>query len=810
MAQESAVWLSVGRMFIWSKQGVTIIYLTISWLAGIWLASAWDLPITAWLTASLPPLFGAFFLRRHPIWSLSLTCLAIAALGAARYTLTIPKIDATHIAGFNGTKNLVLTGIIDQEPRVTDNVLEISLVVDTLRQEDRSPVPLHGKILVQAERYPFIPYGARVQVTGDLETPKNFTGFDYQEYLAHQNIYSIMWQPEIEILETNQGNPLIHFLLRIKAHNQETINRLLPEPQAALLSGILLGNEQGIPNDLKQDFRATGMTHIIAISGFNIAIIAGILLVGSRYIFAYRTGAWIAMAGILIYTIFVGAEASVVRAAAMGALLITATQIMGRPIFVPATIFTAALVMTLINPLLLWDVGFQLSFAAVLGLALFVGSWSKSFESKIQRHLPANAAGQATRLFSEVVLATMAAMLMTLPIMIYHFGTLSIISPLANFLILPAQSGVMFWGGLATILGSFLPALGQIPAWVAWLFLSYTTSLVHFFAHLPLATMPFSFSFKSVITAYGLVLGLTWLTNQDGEQRKNLLGNSRSARLKRSALAAIIIAILLIIIFIRQRPDGKLHVVFFDVGQGDATFIQTPDGRQVLVDGGQYGSLILDDLGGEMPFWDKDIDILVATHPDKDHFLGLISIIDHYNVGTLITNGEPGDSADYKALLDGAEENQITIHPALAGEIIELDNGIRLEILHPGPKLDPDLDNNNSVAMRLVYGDFSLLLTGDAEGMAERKMLGAGRPLQSLIYKAGHHGANTSSSALFLDAVRPQYVIISAGEGNQYGHPHEEMLKRAETVGAAVLRTDQQGTIEIISDGRSYWWKLHQ
>lgn len=215
----------------------------------------------------------------------------------------------------------------------------------------------------------------------------------------------------------------------------------------------------------------------------------------------------------------------------MGILLIIATHIMGRPIFLPAIIFTAALVMTLINPNILWDVGFQLSFAATLGLALYIGPWSQRIEAGMQPLLNPNAAQRITRLITEVVLATMASMIMTLPIMIYHFDTLSIISPLANLLILPAQPGVICWGGLATILGSFLLILGQVPAWVAWLFLSYITSLVRFFAGLPLTTVPIFYSINAVVVSYALILGLTWFSDQDREKKDKLLGNTRQARL---------------------------------------------------------------------------------------------------------------------------------------------------------------------------------------------------------------------------------------------------------------------------------------
>ncbi len=518
---------------------MTIIYWTISWLAGIWLAYTWDLPNLFWLILCLPAILGATLLRKHAPWPILMICIAAAGLGAVRYNLATPEIDNTHIANHNDTKSVILTGVVTSEPQIRDNYIDLHLNIDTFQQENGTEIDSDGEILVRTARNPIIPYGARLRASGNLETPQNFGEFDYRDYLARQGLYTIMAFPDIEILDTDLGNPLVHLLLRIKARAQETINHLLPEPQAALLSGILLGNDDGLPEDLKEDFQETGMTHIIAISGFNIAVVAGILLIGSRYVLPFRTAAWVAIAGIAIYTIFVGADASVVRAAAMGILLIVATQIMGRPIFLPSTIFTAALVMTLINPHILWDVGFQLSFAATLGLALYIGRWSQIIENRLQPALTPNAAQRTTKLVTEVILATMAAMIMTLPIIIYHFGTLSIISPLANFLILPAQPSIMLWGGLSTILGMISPLLGQVPAWIAWLFLIYTTSLVRFFASLSVTTIPMSLSFGSVTTTYALILGITWLSGQESEKKEQLFGRTRKARLLRGGLAAI-------------------------------------------------------------------------------------------------------------------------------------------------------------------------------------------------------------------------------------------------------------------------------
>jgi competence protein ComEC len=248
--------------------------------------------------------------------------------------------------------------------------------------------------------------------------------------------------PGITLESTNEGSPIYRAIYAIKDRARATIQRALPDPQAALLTGILLGDDSGLPPELEEQFRTTGMTHIIAISGFNIAILTGLLLAASRPLFGLRWSAWFVLLGIALYTVLVGADAAVVRAAIMGALFVIATRLLGRPTFAPAGLFTAALVMTLVNPFIPWDVGFQLSFVATLGLMLYVGPWSQWTQNNLRRFADPETASRLTRSISEVILATMAAMLLTLPLILYHFERLSLISPIANLFILPAQPGV--------------------------------------------------------------------------------------------------------------------------------------------------------------------------------------------------------------------------------------------------------------------------------------------------------------------------------------------------------------------------------
>lgn len=788
---------------------MTIVILTIAWMIGIWLASVVALPLAGWLATAvfLLPL-ALLFRRREGRAALALAALAALAFGGARYTLALPQIDANHLAFYNDAPESVgIIGVVVKEPDVHDRHTNLRVAAEQISFGDGTTYPVEGLLLVRANRFPEVPYGARVGVNGRLETPPEGEQFSYKAYLARQGVHSFVAQGRVRVLAEGQGSPALHAILALKAQAQATINLLIPEPEAALLSGILLGNDNGIPPDLAQDFRDTGMTHIIAISGFNIAILIAIMVSLADPFLARRTAVLVAVAGIIIYTILVGAEASVVRAAVMGSLFLFTSRWLGRPNFPYASLFFAGGVMTLFNPMTLWDVGFQLSFTATLGLMLYADPFTQWTRRRLARALDWSLTDRVMGVLSEAVLLTLAAQILTLPLMIGYFRQLSLISLLANALILPFQPGVMLWGGAATLAGLLWLPLGQPLAWVAWLFLALTVRLVEAFAAVPFAAVPLYLPIVALIGLYALIAAFTWYAQADGEKRTAVADFLRQNLSQRLAFSGSLLLLFLVGGWSLTQPDGRLHVTFLDVGQGDAIFIQTPSGRQVLVDGGNFPSVLNDQLSRQMPFWDREIDLLVATHPDADHVTGLTGVFERYRVGRLLTNGQGfNESPIYDAVLLAAEARGTPVQRAQAGQVIEIGDGVRLEALHPGEILTDDR-NENSVVLRLVYGDFSLLLTGDADEASERVMLGNGRSLHALVLKAGHHGSNTSTSAPFLEAVRPQIVIISAGKDNQFGHPNEEVLERITAVGAIPLRTDELGAIEVITDGQQMWWR---
>jgi len=254
-------------------------------------------------------------------------------------------------------------------------------------------------------------------------------------------------------------------------------------------------------------------------------------------------------------------------------------------------------------------------------------------------------------------------------------------------------------------------------------------------------------------------------------------------------------------------PDSKLKVSFLDVGQGDAILIKTPSGQQILIDGGPNPDTVCQQLGKKLPFWDKSLDMVALTHSDDDHLVGLMGVLQHYDVGQVLESGY-GEGPVYREWLTQVEDKKIDWTIARAGQQIDLGEGIVLEVIYPYDDLLEGTEskaNSNSVVLRLEWNGVSFLFTGDADSEAEQDMLYGGviRDLRCTVLKLGHHGSKYSTSSELLAAVDPQVAVISVGEGNTFGHPSDETLSRLD--GVDVYRTDERGTITFTTDGERLW-----
>ncbi len=791
-----------------------IVLLALLWLTGIWIASITNFVIDWWaltglccLAAAVPPLFRPS-LRRYALY---LLMIASFFLGGARYLLAQPSIDHNHIATYLDQKGVTITGQVVEEPDIRDRIINLTVAVESIKLADGTIKPAEGDILLRTPRFPIIDYGTQLTVKGDLETPFESAEFSYKDYLQLRGIYGVMSFPRMVESEAGHGSWLLTQLFGMKRQALNGISRHIPAPESGLLAGILLGVDHRMPEPIDQDFSTVGITHIVVISGYNIAILSSIFLA----LFSPFLGRWgsviATLVGITLFTLLVGADPSVARAALMGGVYVVTSKLIGRRNAPVPILMLAAFCMTLINPNAIWDIGFQLSFAATLSLMLYARPLTLAVQRWLKNRFPAKTTRLILNGLTDSVLVTLAAQVLTLPILLYYFESLSLISIVANAFVLPVQPLIMIWGGLVVLFSFFLPAVAQLFGWVVWVFLRYTIRVAQLLALVPFASIEVPFSLTALICVYLLIFGLTWFNRQELEFRQKWFSLLKQNVGRRVVLVGSVICIALGWQWMIHRPDGYLHVYFFDVGQGDATLIQTPSGRQILIDGGYYPTLMKQHLGSNLPLWDKQIDLLIATHPDADHVTGLPELFDRYQFDQLLVSypdADDNNSGPYAELLDRARANDVQITRPQAGDVIEIGDGVRLEIIHPATDLLQDGRNDNSLSLRLVFGETKVLLTGDAEAAGERAMLATGLPLQANIYKAGHHGANNASSERFLDQVRPQLVIVSAGADNRFGHPHIDLLNRVAARGAKVLRTDTLGTIEIISDGENTWWQF--
>lgn len=254
-----------------------------------------------------------------------------------------------------------------------------------------------------------------------------------------------------------------------------------------------------------------------------------------------------------------------------------------------------------------------------------------------------------------------------------------------------------------------------------------------------------------------------------------------------------------------SQENKFLTVAFLDVGQGDAIFIETPDHVQLLIDGGTDAT-ILRELPKEMPFWDKSLDAILATHPDKDHIGGLVDVLSRYQVSEIIRTKNDSNTAVSSALVFASHAEGALIHDTEAGEVIKLGASTTLTIFSPSGDPTHWESNNSSIVAKLSYGQIDFMLTGDASlGIEEYLVATYGRALESEVLKLGHHGSRTSSSGVFLDTVKPDYAIVSSGLHNRFGHPHQEVVEAVTKRGIELLNTANSGTIVFKSDGEKVW-----
>lgn len=792
--------------------------LALAWLVGLWVAQWLALPFLVWLlllVVSGVVLIGWFWLHfpvprpyihQSPVMGLLIILFLVG--GASRASFDFERQET--LAHYHDSGMVSLIGTVDRYPEARGTHTSYVIAAEHIVLPDTTqPIPVNGLFIVNLPPYPDYTYGDKLRLTGRLETPSRSPEFDYRAWLEIQGIRSTFRPTESRLLSRQQGEPLYQALNNLRARAEQTVQSLLPEPHASLLNGILLGLNGAIPDSVQEAFNATGTTHVLVISGSNFSVLAATIGYLAKKGLGTRKGVFVTLIVIALYALLVGGDPPVVRAAIMGSLVLIA-YLTGRRADALNILAAAIVGFTFLNPAQRADVGFQLSVLATLGLILFIPMLSRVTIVLLEKMpFTVGVRNRLLQYLTEFVLLTLAAQLITTPLIVGTFGRLSLVSLFTNVLIVPIQPLIMQSGAVATLLGMVSVPLGQVVAFFPYLGLAWTLAIVEWTAQLPFASMAVGpFAPEQVWMFYGLAGFGIWLMTLPTAPKSaspfdapSLFGVTR-----RTALmwAALLLFALLPWWVSRQRPDGLLHLYVFDVGQGDAMMIVTPDGRQMIIDGGEEPALLLREVGEVMPFWDRSVDVVVVTHPDTDHLGGLPELLARYEVATILESGTVAPTNLYQAWQTAVQREGVQPLVAQAGQPFEWETGITVEVL--APRGTPFGETNqNSVVLEVRYGTFCALLTGDIEAESEQRLLAENALDPCQVLKIAHHGSNTSTSERFLERVAPTYALISVGSGNRFGHPSDAVVERLEAQGVRIFRTDQQGTLHFFTDGQSLW-----
>jgi len=580
--------------------------------------------------------------------------------------------------------------------------------------------------------------------------------------------------------------------------------------EKAVLKALVFGNRSGIDNMLRERFNRSGVGHLLAISGLHVGIVATVAFAFFRWIFSWFPPLlwrgwgrpWAAaatMVPVLIYGVLAGMSPSTQRAVIMVAVFLAAL-ILGRTQDITNTLAVAALVILALFPPALFSVSFQLSFAAVLAIVYGfekIGVNQKSADSQ------ANRAGRRLITF---ILVSALAIAGTTPVVLFYFNQTSMVGIAANLFLVPLVGFVVVPLGLVSATVSFFVEPAAAPGFGLSIKILHLALMgVDFFSGL-------SFAAVKTVTPSLLEIFLYYLT---GWSLLNLRNKSFATWL---LSAALVVAAGDGIYWSYQRFWHRdLKVTAIDVGQGGCTLMELPGGGVLLVDGGGFSDNRLFDMGQRVVapvLWRKKVatvDILVLSHPNADHLNGLIYIAQHFNVTELWINCDSKTTKGYGALMAACRAKNIAVRRVDADTGSTVIGAVTLAVLHPpaGSFSQPgDIDqgyrNNGSLVVKATLGETAFLLTGDIEARAESQLVQrAGGDLASTVLFAPHHGSRTSSSAALVAAVRPEVVVISAGSGNHFGFPHDEVTDRYRAAGCRILSTGTHGAISMRSDGKS-------
>lgn len=736
-----------------------------------------------------------------------------------------PRPSKNDISNHAGEASIAVEGLVIEPPRVSPYRTNITIETTRILKNGVSS-PVDGKVLlsVRDNQLP-LEYGDYIRAKTILKRPHSFNNpgsFDYKKYLLSQGVHlrgSVSKPSNIIIVRKNRGKIFRMHIERYRSGLMKLISDNSPAPEDKILQALILGEKRLIPDDIVEKFNRTGITHILAISGLHIGIIATIFffiirksMKSSEYLLLRfniaKVSALFVVIPIIFYALISGLGISTIRATIMILFFLTAL-FLGRERDFLNTLAFAAFIILAVTPMSLFDVSFQLSFIAVAAILVItpvsgtlIPDWAGKGYSGVTKPI------SIAILF---ILVSISAIIGTAPLIAFYFNRISTISLLSNIMVIPIMGVIVLpIGIMVTVIAPLSNTVAAFMIKIASFFVGISLSIIDFLGSFSFASFSVTTPTIPEIVFYylffitGLMLIKKWKENKEGSMLSLKI-----------SLAVIILFFLAdgFYVHLRNSDPDNLEITFIDVGQGSSSLIKVPGGKKILVDGGGfYGRGF--DVGRYVvaPFLFheriKNLDVVVLTHPDQDHLGGLVYILNHFNIGEVWSNGEESDSEIYQNFKRVIEEKNIPFK-IISRNTPEIKMGdVVINILNPPEPLSHQIQNgsifdsnNNSIVMKISLHDRSILLTSDISEPAEKRLLEHGGNIKSSVILAPHHGAYLSGSEPFLKLVHPEFAVFSCGFENTFGFPDPDVLSRYKKIGITIFRTDLEGAVTVKTDG---------
>lgn len=628
---------------------------------------------------------------------------------------------------------------------------------------------------------------ARGQAIG-FTSKRNFGDQDYNLYNRSIGIYNQFVSTSNELIKEENYNLRILFLHNMKKRLEAVIDSAMPEKEAAFLKAVILGDKQWIDEEDLTNFQKTGLSHLLSVSGLHVAFIAFMINKILNFLKINGKKSRLICGFILIYyTMMIGSPPPAVRALIM-MLVLTLGKIYNKEYDLISSASFAAILMLLVNPMLIHNQGFIISYSCMYSIAFL---YNPVLDKLKYINMP--------KMINNSIALSIAIQLGIAPILIYYFQYLSIINIIINIIAVPVTFAIIAIAFPGIIIGAFLPAISIYILAADYYLISLLLKMVEISSGLPLASIDISSLPIYIFFIYYLLL--IWFVNYNKDIGYYIW--------KWKYYIYIAATVFVMITGVKYIINDDLRIVMLDVGQGDSILITTPKGKNILLDGGgstsegdyyyDVGSKVTVPALRKLGIW--GIDTVIVSHVHEDHLEGLIKVAEEFNIKNILLPKAPFSSEKLERLIDISRKKGTNIFYVGAKDKLVLEKDICLEVLFPIDKLIQGTssdENNNSIVARLSYGRFSMMFTGDIEREAENIL--KDMDISSTVLKVPHHGSSTSSSMEFINKISPKISLVSVGK-NVYGHPSDEVLKNIKGAGSLIYRTDIHGAIKIITNG---------